>query len=97
MAPPQESDPLVVGSLFNYRNRKPVDVPWGILYLIFLALTLAGGIYGISNRYILFREAGSVVVAMVIQTQSLQESSWFPARQYMDLRPSRESTQRSQI
>ncbi|CAL8471654.1 g11196 [Coccomyxa elongata] len=50
MAPPQDTDPLVGDSLFNYRNRKPVDVPWGILYLIFLALTLAGGVYGISNR-----------------------------------------------
>ncbi len=53
MAPPQDTDPLVQDSLFNYRNRKPVDVPWGILYLIFLALTLAGGAYGISNRYML--------------------------------------------
>ncbi|KAK9918484.1 hypothetical protein WJX75_004393 [Coccomyxa subellipsoidea] len=50
MAPPQDSDPLIVGSLFNYRNRKSVDVPWGILYLIFLALTVCGGVYGITNR-----------------------------------------------
>ena len=50
MAPPPDSDPLIVGSLFNYRNRKTVDVPWGILYLIFLVLTVVGGVYGITNR-----------------------------------------------
>lgn len=50
MAPPQEEDPLVVGSVFNYRNRPPRDTFWGILYFIFAALTLIGGIYGITNR-----------------------------------------------
>lgn len=50
MAPPSEDDPLVVGSHFNYRNRPRRDGIWGILYMILMALTLVGGIYGIVHR-----------------------------------------------
>lgn len=34
----------------DYRNRPSRDQFWGILYLILMALTLTGGIYGIVNR-----------------------------------------------
>ena len=50
MALPSEDDPLVMGSHFNYRNRPSRDKFWGILYLILMALTLVGGIYGIAHR-----------------------------------------------
>jgi hypothetical protein len=32
------------------RNRPSRDQFWGLLYLILMALTLIGGIYGIVNR-----------------------------------------------
>ncbi len=50
MALPSDDDPLVVGSHFQYRNRPSRDRLWGILYGILMALTLVGGIYGISHR-----------------------------------------------
>ena len=50
MALLSEDDPLVMGSHFNYRNRPSRDRVWGILYLILMALTLVGGIYGIAHR-----------------------------------------------
>ena len=36
--------------VLDYRNRPSRDKFWGILYLILMALTLIGGIYGIVNR-----------------------------------------------
>ena len=50
MALPSEDDPLVVGSHFKYRDRPSRDRFWGILYLVLMALTLIGGIYGIAHR-----------------------------------------------
>jgi hypothetical protein len=50
MAPTPDDDPLIVGSLFNYRNRPRRDTFWGVLYLIVFALTVIGGVYGVSHR-----------------------------------------------
>ncbi len=45
-----EEDPLILDSPLNYRDRPPRDVFWGVLYFLFLALTVVGGIVGIVNR-----------------------------------------------
>lgn len=50
MGGPDDNDPLILHSPFNYRNRPPRDVFWGVLYLLCLTATIIGGIVGISNR-----------------------------------------------
>jgi hypothetical protein len=50
MAGGDGGDPLVSSQYFNYSDRRRTDVFWGVLYGIFLALTIVGGVYGITHR-----------------------------------------------
>lgn len=43
-------DPLLGEGHFNYTNRPRRDVFWGILFVVFLVVTYAGGLFGVFRR-----------------------------------------------
>lgn len=47
---PPDTDPLVSHGFFEFSNRPVRDRGWGVLYLVFVAATLAGGVYAAVHR-----------------------------------------------
>ena len=67
MAGDREENLLYSNGVFEYQNRPRRDAGWTIAYIVFLALTVAFGLFGISNRQdssfpIILASAGALYV-----------------------------------
>lgn len=50
--PPYDSpeEPLVLAGHYNYGDRPRNDAVWSVVYVVFLALSVFGGLYGSAHR-----------------------------------------------
>lgn len=46
----ERDEPLLVSGHYEYSNRPRRDGFWGVLYILFLLVTIAGGIFGVVHR-----------------------------------------------
>lgn len=53
----KDSEPLLAPGIYEYNNRPPRDRVWGWAYALFLALTVVGGVYGVTHRSPMWHKA----------------------------------------